>query len=323
MSSQPDLSAAMTPSDLDAPLCVAALYRFARIEDVEAVQARLEAVAAAGGVRGTLLVAREGLNGTIAGSQASVEAVLEAIRAMAGFDRLELKFSTAQTLPFHRLKVRIKAEIVTMGEPDIDPVGDAGVYVSPRDWSALISDPETIVIDTRNDYEVEIGTFVGAVNPNTRTFREFPDWFRTEGKALLDGPNPPKVAMFCTGGIRCEKATAFLKSEGVENVHHLEGGILKYLEVTPPSESLWQGECFVFDERVAIGHGLSQGEHTLCRGCRLPVSAEGRASVHYVEGVCCERCHDTRTEAQKAAYAERHKQVAIAERLGIEHIGGD
>jgi UPF0176 protein len=323
MSPQPDLSAAMTPSGPDAPVCVAALYRFARIEDVEAVQARLEAVAAAGGVRGTLLVAREGLNGTIAGSRASVEAVLDAIRAMPGFDRLELKLSTAQTMPFHRLKVRIKAEIVTMGEPDIDPVGDAGVYVSPQDWGALISDPETILIDTRNDYEVEIGTFVGAVNPNTRTFREFPDWFRTEGRALLDGPNPPKVAMFCTGGIRCEKATAFLKSEGVQNVHHLEGGILKYLEVTPASESLWQGECFVFDERVAIGHGLSQGEHTLCRGCRLPVSPEGRASVHYVEGVCCERCHDTRTEAQKAAYAERHKQVAIAERLGIEHIGGD
>jgi len=306
-----------------APFQVAALYRFARIADREAVRDRLEAVCAANGVRGTLLVAHEGLNGTIAGSEAGVAGVIAAIHALPGFDRLELKYSTATGAPFHRLKVRIKAEIVTMGEPDIDPVSDAGTYVSAQDWNALIADPATIVIDTRNDYEVAVGAFEGAIQPNTRSFRDFPDWVRGEGRALFDGPTPPKVAMYCTGGIRCEKATAFLKAEGIEDVHHLEGGILRYLEDIPEAESLWRGECFVFDERVAVGHGLEQGTHSLCRGCRMPVSPEGRLSPLYVEGVSCEACHQDRTEDQRRAYAERHRQVEIAAGQGVAHIGAD
>jgi UPF0176 protein len=301
-------------------LRVAALYRFARIADREAVRDRLEQLCAPD-VRGILLVAHEGLNGTVAGPAASIDRVLDGIRALPGFERLELKFAEAAAMPFRRLKVRIKAEIVTMGEPDLDAATDAGTYVSPAEWNALIADPDTVVIDTRNDYEAAVGAFAGAVQPNTRSFRDFPAWFRDEGRALLDRPNPPRVAMYCTGGIRCEKATAFLRAEGVQDVFHLEGGILRYLETTPQADSLWEGECFVFDERVAVGHGLTDGTHSLCRGCRMPVSEAGRASPLYVEGVCCDRCHDTRSEAQQARYRERARQMRIAERLGIDHVG--
>lgn len=302
------------------PVRVVALYRFAVIEDCEVVRAGLERLCPSG-VRGTLLIAPEGLNGTIAGPVAAIETVLAGIRALPGFTDLDVKESTAATMPFHRLKIRIKSEIVTMGRTDLDPVRNAGLYVSPADWNALIADPDTVVIDTRNDYEGAIGAFAGAIQPNTRSFRDFPDWFEREGRALLDRPTPPRVAMYCTGGIRCEKATAFLKAEGVDQVHHLEGGILKYLETVPEAESLWQGECFVFDERVAIRHGLEAGSHTLCRGCRMPLGAADRAAPHYVEGVCCERCHETRTEAQREGYAERQRQVEIAARLGIDHVG--
>ncbi len=300
---------------------VAALYRFATVADCAAVRDRLEAVCRSGGVRGTLLVAHEGLNGTIAGPEDSIAAVIADIRTMAGFADLDVKHSTASAMPFHRLKVRIKPEIVTMGQSDLDPVRDAGVYVDARDWNALIEDPDTIVIDTRNDYEGAIGAFEGAVQPNTRTFRDFPDWFRDEGRALLDRPNPPKVAMYCTGGIRCEKATAFLKAEGVQDVHHLEGGILRYLEEVPEAESLWRGECFVFDQRVAVGHGLAEGSHSLCHGCRQPVSPAGRASPRYIEGVACDACFDTRSEAQRQSATERQRQVEIAARRGVDHIG--
>lgn len=300
---------------------VAALYRFASVADPAAVRDALQAVCDAGEVRGTLLVAPEGLNGTIAGSEPAVEAVLSAIHAMPGFETLELKYAWTDALPFHRMKVRVKREIVAMGQPDLDPARQAGVYVAPTDWNALIADPQTLVIDTRNDYEGEIGAFEGAIQPNTRSFRDFPDWFRTEGRVLLEQTGAKRVAMYCTGGIRCEKSTAFLKAEGVENVHHLEGGILRYLETVDEDESLWRGECFVFDERVSVGHGLSQGPHTLCRGCRLPVDDAGRASPHYVEGVCCERCHETRDAAQRERYAERHRQMEIARKRGDTHLG--
>ena len=303
-----------------APIRVAALYRFATIADCAAVRDRLDALCRPD-VRGTLLVAHEGLNGTIAGPDASIDRVLTGIRALPGFADLDVKFADADAMPFHRLKVRIKPEIVTMGQPDVDPAANAGTYVAPADWNALIREPGVVVIDTRNDYEAAVGAFEGAVQPNTRSFRDFPDWFRAEGRALLDGPNPPKVAMYCTGGIRCEKATAFLKAEGVQDVFHLEGGILRYLETTPEADSLWQGECFVFDERVAVGHGLTQGRHSLCRGCRMPVSPEGRTSPRYVEGVACDRCADSRTEADRARYLERAKQVEIAARRGVDHIG--
>lgn len=306
------------------PVRVAALYRFARIDDRQAVRDRLEALCRPE-VRGTLLVAHEGLNGTIAGPPEAIERVLDGVRALPGFEQLDVKFSEAAALPFYRMKVRIKAEIVTMGEPDLDPATEAGTYVSPAEWNALIADPDTIVIDTRNDYEADVGAFEGAIQPNTRSFRDFPDWFRSEGRALLDKPrhgrNPPKVAMYCTGGIRCEKATAFLKAEGVQHVHHLEGGILRYLETTPEADSLWRGECFVFDERVAVGHGLAEGSHTLCRGCRMPVSEAGRASPRYVAGVCCERCHDDRSDEQRGRYLERARQMEIAAQRGIDHVG--
>ena len=299
---------------------VAALYRFARVADPTALRDHLETLCGAD-IRGTLLVAHEGVNGTIAGPGAAIAHVVEAVRALPDFERTEVKYSDADRMPFHRLKVRVKPEIVTLGLPDLEPAANAGTYVAAEDWNALIADPDVVVIDTRNDYEAVVGAFKGAVQPNTRSFRDFPDWFRTEGRALLDRKNPPKVAMYCTGGIRCEKSTAFLKSEGVEEVFHLQGGILKYLETVPQAESLWEGECFVFDERVAVGHALAEGTHTLCRGCRMPVSPEGRASKHYVEGVCCARCHDTRTEEQKSGAVERDRQVRIAEQKGIAHIG--
>jgi UPF0176 protein len=305
----------------DGPIRVAALYRFAEVRDCASVRDRLHAVCEAGGVRGTLLVAREGLNGTIAGPEASIEAVLAAIRQLPGFAELELKYAWTDEMPFHRLKVRIKREIVTMGQPDLDPARDAGTYVSPDEWNALIADPDTLVIDTRNDYEGEIGAFEGAIQPNTRSFRDFPDWFRSEGRALMEQTGAKRVAMYCTGGIRCEKSTAFLKAEGVQDVRHLEGGILRYLEAVNEADSLWRGECFVFDERVSVGHGLKEGEHSLCRGCRMPVSAAGRASPLYIEGVCCARCHDARDQAQRQRYAERQRQMELARQRGVSHLG--
>lgn len=300
---------------------IAALYRFAAVPDCEAVRARLQTLCEAGEVRGTLLVAREGLNGTIAGPQAGVDAVVAAIRDMPGFDALDVKYAWADTPPFLRLKVRIKPEIVTMGQPDLDPATNAGAYVSPADWNALIADPGTLVIDTRNAYEGRIGAFEGAVQPDTASFRDFPDWFRTEGQALLEARQAKRVAMYCTGGIRCEKSTAFLKAEGVEAVYHLQGGILNYLETVDEVESLWRGECFVFDQRVSVGHGLKSGDHSLCRGCRMPVDAAGRASPHYVEGVSCDHCWSARGVAQRERYTERQRQVEIARQRGRSHIG--
>jgi UPF0176 protein len=267
-------------------------------------------------VKGTLLLAREGINGTIAGSDGAIEAVLAAIRALPGCGDLDVKESRAAAMPFHRMKVRLKREIVTMGEPDIDPL-DTGHYVAPEDWNALIADPATILIDTRNDYEVAIGTFAGATDPHTKSFREFPDWFRAHREELAG----KKVAMFCTGGIRCEKSTAFLKAEGVADVHHLKGGILAYLEQVPEAESRWQGECFVFDERVSVRHGLVQGGYDLCRACRMPVGPEERASPLYAEGVSCPACHASRTDEQRAGYAERHRQALLAEARGQAHVG--
>lgn len=318
MSSLPDHQ---TMPTTQGDIRVAALYRFSPITDREAVRDALFAACEAGGVRGTLLVAHEGLNGTIAGPQAGIEAVLAAIRALPGFADLDVKYAWTGDMPFLRLKVRVKAEIVTMGQPDLDPARQAGVYVSPTDWNALIADPDTLIIDTRNDYEGEIGAFEGAVQPNTKSFRDFPDWFRTEGRALMEQTQPKRVAMYCTGGIRCEKSTAFLKAEGIENVHHLEGGILRYLEEVDEADSLWRGDCFVFDERVSVGHGLIQGPHSLCRACRLPVDEAGRASPHFIEGVCCERCRDTRDDEQRLRYAERQRQIEIARTRGVDHLG--
>lgn len=302
-------------------LSVAALYRFTRFDDCVALCASIERLCREQGIRGTLLLAPEGINGTIAGSPAAIDRVLEHIRSLPDCAELDVKLSTATVMPFHRLKVRLKREIVTMGETGIDPRASVGTYVEPAAWNALISDPETIVIDTRNDYEVAIGTFAGAINPGTTSFRQFPEWFRQQREALLGKGRQPKVAMFCTGGIRCEKSTALLRKEGVAEVHHLKGGILKYLETVPENESLWHGECFVFDERVAVGHALVQGSHTLCRACRRPVSEQDRQSPLYEPGVSCAACHPERTDAQRASARERHRQEQLAITRGESHIG--
>lgn len=308
------------------PIRVAALYRFAALGDCEAIRRRLAQVCRAGGVKGTLLLAAEGINGTIAGPDGAVDAVLAAIRDLPGCANLDVRQSRAATMPFYRLKVRIKAEIVTMGQAQVDPLGDVGHYVAPAEWNALIDRPDVVTIDTRNAYEVAIGSFAGAVDPRTRSFRDFPAWFREHrnsllGDRLLGGGAKPRVAMFCTGGIRCEKATAFLKAEGVEEVYHLQGGILAYLETVPAAESRWNGECFVFDQRVSVGHGLAPGTHELCHGCRMPVAPEDRASPLYVAGVGCPACHAHRSERQRQGYAERHRQVGLAEGRGGLHVG--
>jgi UPF0176 protein len=303
--------------DAASPVRVAALYRFARFDDPAGLRAPLHDLCAALGVKGTLLLAREGINGTIAGSGSAVDEVLAHIRTLPGCADIEIKFADAAEMPFHRLKVRLKREIVTMGEPEIDPLSDVGTYVAPADWNALIDRPDTVVIDTRNAYEVRVGSFAGAVDPVTETFSDFPAWFR-DHEGELAGKT---IAMFCTGGIRCEKATAFVKAQGFESVFHLHGGILKYLEEVAAADSRWQGECFVFDERVAVGHGLTEGTHALCRACRIPVSAEDRASPFYEEGVSCPACHGTRDAEKRAALAERHRQVRLAEARGQMHVG--
>ncbi|WP_043602836.1 oxygen-dependent tRNA uridine(34) hydroxylase TrhO [Novosphingobium sp. Rr 2-17] len=316
----------MPDSSSPTPVDVAALYRFARFDDPGALRDPLERLCRSEGIRGTLLLAHEGINGTIAGPHDGLARVLDHIRALPDCASLDVKMSSASAMPFHRMKVRVKPEIVTMGEPDIDPRATVGTYVEPQDWNALIADPGTIVIDTRNDYEVAVGTFEGAIDPETTSFRDFPTWFRGERERLLasglgeDG-KPPKVAMFCTGGIRCEKSTAFLKSEGVEEVYHLKGGILKYLETVPQEDSLWRGECFVFDQRVTVGHGLIEGSYVLCHACRRPLDAQALASPLYEEGVSCPACHDERSEEQRASYRERHRQEALAAARGQAHVG--
>ncbi len=299
---------------------VAALYKFVRLEDFEAIQQPLLEVCKSNGVMGTILLAREGINGTIAGPESGVHAVLSWIRSDKRIADLEHKESWAEgENPFHRMKVRLKKEIVTIGIPQVDPNDTVGTYVEPEDWNDLISDPDVVLIDTRNDYEVSIGTFKGAVDPKTVTFREFPQWVREQERLH----NKPKIAMFCTGGIRCEKASSFMKQEGFEDVFHLKGGILKYLENTPEEESLWEGECFVFDNRVSVGHGLKPGPYDLCHACRHPISAEEKQSPKYVEGISCPNCHDTMSEEQRKRFSERQKQMALAKERGFDHIAAD
>ncbi|MCE6077288.1 rhodanese-related sulfurtransferase [Agrobacterium vitis] len=297
--------------------CVAALYHFASFARFESVREPLDTLCKAQGVRGTLLLAHEGINGTIAGTDTGIATVLAYLRAQPEFASLEHKESRASKMPFVRMKVKLKKEIVTMGVEDIDPNKIVGTYVDPKDWNALISDPDTIVIDTRNDYETAIGIFRGAVDPNTKTFREFPDWVKNNPGLH----NKPKIAMYCTGGIRCEKATAFMKQQGFEEVYHLKGGILKYLENVPEEESLWDGACFVFDERVSVTHGLKEGDHQLCHACRNPITPEELTSPYYEAGVSCSHCYETRTEEDRDRYRQRQKQIALAKQRGERHIG--
>lgn len=267
-------------------------------------------------VVGTLLLAPEGVNGTIAGPPSGVEAVLDRLRREPGLEALDAKYADASAPPFGRMRVRLKREIVTMGVPGIDPLERVGTYVEPEDWNALVDDPEVLVIDTRNAYEVRIGTFVGAVDPATDSFRDFPAWV----KANVDPTRHKKVAMFCTGGIRCEKATSLLLREGVPEVYHLKGGILRYLERTDPAQSRWNGECFVFDRRVAVDHALEPGRHVLCFGCLEPLAPEELQHADYEEGVCCHRCVGSTTQTQRASRRERMRQVRAAKVRGSEHL---
>ena len=296
---------------------IAALYHFTRFADPDGLRPALRAVCEGSAVKGTLLIAGEGINGTIAGPRAGIDAVLAHIRALPGCDGLEWKESFSDTPPFGKMKVRLKREIVTMGQPDVDPKARVGNYVEAADWNDLIARDDVAVIDTRNDYEVAIGTFDGAIDPETSTFGEFPAWWA----ANKDRFHNKKVAMFCTGGIRCEKSTNYLLGQGVEDVFHLKGGILKYLEEVPEAESTWQGDCFVFDNRVSVGHGLKVGPHQLCHACRRPLFPEDVKKVEFVVGVSCHQCIDETSEADKNRFRERQKQIELARNRGGEHFG--
>ena len=289
-------------------MLVAAFYRFAPLPDFADLRGPLREVARAGGVKGTVLLAAEGINGTIAGPETGVRAVLAHLRSDPRLAALEAKESHAETMPFRRLKVRLKREIVTLGVPDLDPTETVGTYVDPADWNALIAQPDVVVVDSRNAYEVAIGTFEGALDPQTESFRELPDWLE-RADALAD---KPPVALFCTGGIRCEKSTALLKARGFEEVYHLKGGILKYLETVPEAESRWRGECFVFDERVSLRHGLAPGSHRLCHACGDPVSASDAESPLFEAGVSCPGCHGRYSDADRARFRTRQRQMEAA-----------
>ena len=296
---------------------VVALYRFVRLDDYESMREPLLNFCLDRHIRGTLLLAHEGINGTVAGGDSAIDELLNYLRADDRLADLDCKFSSHEERPFLRMKVKLKREIVTMGQENIDPNVCVGRYASPQEWNALIDDPDVLVIDTRNEYEVEIGTFAGAVNPQTNSFREFPDWVEQN----LDPKKHKKVAMFCTGGIRCEKSTSLLVSRGFEDVWHLKGGILNYLEQTPEEDTRWEGECFVFDSRVAVNHQLEKGSYDQCFACRFPIDDDQKQSPHYLPGVSCPRCVNAHTEQQKGRFAERQRQIGLAKRRGESHIG--
>ncbi len=298
-------------------IVVAALYKFAKLDDFELLRKPLLTLMEEQQVKGTLLLAKEGVNGTIAGNRQGIDRIVAWLRSDSRLSGLETKESYEEKMPFYRSKVKLKKEIVTMGVDGIDPKKIVGSYVKPRDWNALISDPDVILIDTRNDYEVKIGGFKGAINPETETFREFPQYV----KEHLDPDKHKKVAMYCTGGIRCEKSTAYLKEQGFDNVYHLQGGVLKYLEEIPADQSLWQGECFDFDNRVAVNHNLEKGQYDQCYACRYPITEEEKKSEHYKQGVSCPHCYNKVSEQQRQRFAEREKQVQLAKERGEEHIG--
>ena len=298
-----------------------AFYGFTAMEGLPALQQELKALAEQGCVRGTILLAEEGVNGTISGPDAGVTAVLDRLRQLPGLGGLEAKFSRAEQQTFHRLKVRLKREIVTMGCPTVKPAEQVGTYVPPEQWNALIADPDTLVVDTRNRYEVEVGSFAGAIDPGTESFREFPAWVEQTLRPLVEATQPKAIAMFCTGGIRCEKSTAYLLQQGFENVHHLQGGILKYLEEIPEERSSWQGECYVFDQRVSVNHQLQPGSYSLCHACGLPVSPAQRLEPSYREGISCPHCIDRFSDADRERFAERQRQMHLARERGQQHLG--
>ncbi|GAA6133633.1 rhodanese-related sulfurtransferase [Oceaniserpentilla sp. 4NH20-0058] len=309
----------MTQSKQTGSIVVCAMYKFVTLDNFEAIRPNLLNIMEDNQVRGTLLLAKEGINGTVAGSREGIDAVLAWLKTDERLADIDYKESYTEIAPFHRTKVKLKKEIVTMGVEGIDPKQVVGTYVDPKDWNALISDPEVVLVDTRNDYEFQVGTFKNAINPNTETFREFPQYVKDN----LDPNKHKKVAMFCTGGIRCEKSTAYMKEQGFEEVYHLKGGILKYLEEVPEDNTLWDGECFVFDERVTVNHKLEKGQYDQCHACRLPITEEEMEDARYQKGVSCPHCYDKLTQEQRQRFAEREKQVELAKRRGEIHIGGD
>ncbi|MES2824305.1 MAG: rhodanese-related sulfurtransferase [Pseudomonadota bacterium] len=298
-------------------IVVAALYKFVTLPDYQEIAPRLKDHCDSLGLKGTFLLAEEGINGTVAGSREGIDGLLVYLQSDTRFVGIVHKESIYEEMPFYRMKVKLKKEIVTMGVMGIDPLKIVGTYVKPQDWNALISDPDVMVVDTRNSYEFNIGTFAGAIDPKTDTFRDFPVYVAQN----LDPAKHKKVAMFCTGGIRCEKSTAYMKEQGFEEVYHLEGGILKYLEEVPEAESLWQGECFVFDNRVAVNHSLQKGIYGQCHGCRHPITEEDKLSEQYLLGVSCPRCYDALSEDQKMRFSERQKQIQLAKMRNQAHIG--
>ena len=300
-------------------LTICALYKFTRLDDFEEIQGPLKIFLESLNIRGTLLLAKEGVNGTISGDNDSIMKSLDYLQKDGRLVGLEYKFSYSEKPPFKRLKVKLKKEIVTLGVSNIDPIFSSGTYVKPADWNELINNPDVVLIDTRNNYEFEIGSFKGSINPNTETFREFPAYTKNNLEKYRD----KKIAMFCTGGIRCEKSTAYLKSKGFENVFHLQGGILKYLEEVKEDESLWEGECFVFDDRVAVKHNLELGKYDQCHACRFPITDEDKEHPHYEKGASCPRCYGTKNSSQVSRYREREKQVQLAKSRGESHIGDD
>lgn len=300
-------------------IVVCALYKFVTLENYQAMRQPIHDVMEKNHVRGTLLLANEGINGTIAGSRHAIDTVITWLKSDPRLAELEYKESITSVMPFNRTKVKLKKEIVTMGIEGIDPKQVVGTYVNAQDWNSLIDDPEVLVIDTRNDYEFQVGTFKNAINPNTQSFREFPQYV----KENLDSDKHKKVAMFCTGGIRCEKSTAFLKQQGFDEVYHLKGGILKYLEEMPIESTLWEGECFVFDERVTVNHHLEKGSYDQCNACRLPITEVDKISDKYQQGVSCPHCFDKVTIEQRARFSEREKQMALAKKRGESHLGED
>jgi UPF0176 protein len=304
---------------MTAEVVVCALYKFAALDDYQSLRQPLLDLMTRNAVCGTLLLAREGINGTIAGSREGVEVIKTWLLRDERFRGIDFKESLVDIQPFKRTKVKLKKEIVTLGVDGIDPRRIVGTYVKPADWNALVADPEVLVIDTRNQYEVEIGTFQNAVNPATDTFREFPEYVRNN----LDPATHKKVAMFCTGGIRCEKSTAYLKEQGFEEVYHLEGGILKYLEDVAEADSLWQGECFVFDDRVTVNHRLERGDYDQCHACRRPITEDDKQRPEYEQGVSCHRCLHSLSDQQKARFAERERQMQLAKERGESHVGGE
>ena len=295
---------------------IAAFYKFTPLPDFSALRTPLLTLCESQGVKGMLLLAHEGINGTLAGTPQAMASVLAGLRGIPGLETLEHKTSFAQAMPFLRMKVRLKAEIVTLGEP-VDPLGKVGTYVDPQDWNALIADPDVLLIDARNGFEISVGSFNGALDPQTRSFGEFPAFVREN----LDSAVHKKVAMFCTGGIRCEKASSFMLGLGFPEVYHLKGGILNYLEKIPAEASQWSGNCFVFDDRVALGHGLEIADTSLCHGCRRPLDAADRQSADYEEGVTCPHCVGVLTPAQKASARERQHQIGLARGRGERHLG--